>query len=118
MKLSITEGGKEGKSKVIASCSSLEEKFQESTKKEGVGLGLKEKARRNNRDVRFSLARYSGLPKELHENWCEELAEDRFGPCESVGRSNSGHRACRKTEVGSSSGKERVGVVLSLHGDK
>ena len=31
LKLSITEGGKEGKSKVIASCSCLGEKFQECT---------------------------------------------------------------------------------------
>ena len=34
-KLSITEGGNEGKSKVIASCSYLEEKFQECSKAVG-----------------------------------------------------------------------------------
>ena len=33
LQLSITEGGKEGKSKVIFSCSYLEEKFQECSKK-------------------------------------------------------------------------------------
>ena len=38
LKLSITEGGKEGKSKVIASCGYLEEKFQECTKPEGAEL--------------------------------------------------------------------------------
>ena len=32
LKLSITEGGMEGKSKVIASCSCLEAKFPECTK--------------------------------------------------------------------------------------
>ena len=33
-KLSITEGGKEGKSKAIKSCKYLEEKFQKCSKKE------------------------------------------------------------------------------------
>ena len=36
-KLPVTEGGKEGKSKVIASCSNVEEKFQHSSNK-GEGL--------------------------------------------------------------------------------
>ena len=35
LKLSITEGGKEGKSNVTASCSFLEEKFQEFSNREG-----------------------------------------------------------------------------------
>ena len=39
LKLSITEGGREGKSMVIASCSFLEEKFLECCKREGAGLG-------------------------------------------------------------------------------
>ena len=38
LKLSITEGGKRGQSKVIARCSYLLLKFQECGKKEGVGL--------------------------------------------------------------------------------
>ena len=36
LKLSITENGKEGKSKMIASCGYLEEKLQECSKEEGV----------------------------------------------------------------------------------
>ena len=36
LKLSNTEGGKEGKRKVITSCKYSEEKFQECSKKEGV----------------------------------------------------------------------------------
>ena len=73
--LSITEGGKEGKSKVITSCRHLEERFQECTKKGGVAmatsvetpgvdlttrtkqLGSKEKSRRTKCEVRFSLIR-------------------------------------------------------------
>ena len=96
-KLSITEGGKEGPSNVIATCSSLEEMFQECSKKRGVGLATcvetcgvdsrtttkqlatKEKARRRACDVRFSVARRKQFfPKELHEDWREEVAEDWF----------------------------------------
>ena len=76
-KLSITEGGSERKSKVIASCSYLEEKFQECSKREEAGLatsvetlgvdlrrrtvqpGAKEKARRQKCDLKFSFARRS-----------------------------------------------------------
>ena len=38
LQLSITGGGKQGTSKVVASCSCLKEKFQECRKKDGVGL--------------------------------------------------------------------------------
>ena len=36
LKLSITEGGKEGKRQVISSCSYLKERFQECSNREGV----------------------------------------------------------------------------------
>ena len=38
LKLSITEGGDEGKSKEITSCSYLEREWQECSKREEVGL--------------------------------------------------------------------------------
>ena len=75
LKLSITEGAKEGKSKVIASCRCLEERFQECSTNKGVVmtksvetfgvdlrtrtklLGAKEKTRRQKCEVRFSLFR-------------------------------------------------------------
>ena len=74
MKLSITEGGKEGKSKVITSCKYLEEVpgiqrerrscLGNKCRNTGSGfgtrtrqLGAKEKARRKMCDVRFSLIR-------------------------------------------------------------
>ena len=73
LKLSVTEDGKEGKSKMIASCGFLEEKLRECSKEEGVTIaesvetlgvdlrtrvkrsGAKEKARRRKCRVRFSL---------------------------------------------------------------
>ena len=75
LKLSITEGGKEGKSNVVASSRFLEERFQECSKKDGVvvatsvealevdlrtrtkHLGAKAKSRRKKCEVTFSLIR-------------------------------------------------------------
>ena len=65
LKVSVAEEGKEGNSKVIASCSYLEEKFQECRKREEVRVdwttrktaGSEQKARRNKCDVRCSAAR-------------------------------------------------------------
>ena len=75
LKLSVTENGKEGKRKMIASCGFLEKELSQFSKEEGsnlddsvetlgVGLrarvknlGAKEKARRKKCKVRFSLIR-------------------------------------------------------------
>ena len=103
--LSITERGKEGKSMVIASCSYLKKKFQESSTREGVvglatsvktlgvdlrtttkRLGAKEKARRKKCDVWFSFFQEeSRFPHELHEDWCEDVASDEFGSVQEDG---------------------------------
>ena len=71
--LSVTEDGKEGKSKIIASCGFLEDELRQFSREEGVTmadsvdslgvdlrtrvkiLGAKEKARRQKCRVRFSL---------------------------------------------------------------
>ena len=62
LKLSITEREKEGKSQVIASSNYLEEKFQECSKREGVGPATRsqEKERGGQKcDVRFLLIEFS-----------------------------------------------------------
>ena len=57
---------------------------------------------------------------KLNEDWCEEVAEDGFGLCESVQRASRCYFAQRKIEVeaadGGSGRQERVGVVISFHG--
>ena len=71
--MSVTEGGEEGKSKMIASCGFLENELRQFSREEGVTmansvetlgvdrttrvkrLGAKEKARRKKCKVRFSL---------------------------------------------------------------
>ena len=69
LKLSVTENGKEGESKMIASCGFLEDELRQCSKEEGVTLetlgvdlrtrvkrlGAKEKARRKKCKLRFSL---------------------------------------------------------------
>ena len=73
LKLSVTENGKEGESKMIASCGFLENELSQLSKEEGVTLadsaetlgvdlrtrvkrlGAKEKARRKKCKVRFSI---------------------------------------------------------------
>ena len=76
LKLSITENGKEGKSKMIASCGYLEEKLQGCSKEEGVrvadsvetlGGGLEDQSQ----EVR---SKRKSEKKELH---CEILAHQK-----------------------------------------
>ena len=73
LKLSVTENGKEGKSKMIASCGFLDKELQQCSKEEGVTMAdsvetlgvdlrtrvkrlrVKEKTRRKKCRVRFSL---------------------------------------------------------------
>ena len=75
LELSVTENGKEGKSKIIASCGFLEDELRQRSKEGGVTmadsvetrgvdlttkvkiLGAKEKARRKKCKVRFSLVK-------------------------------------------------------------
>ena len=77
LKLSVTENGKEGKSKMIASCGFLENELRQYSKEEGVTmadslktlgvdlrtrvkkLGAKEQARRKKCKVRFSLIKHN-----------------------------------------------------------
>ena len=97
--LSITEGGKEGKSKVITSSRYQEKKFQECSKKGGVAmatsvetpgadlttrtkqLGAKEKSRSTK--VRGEILTHQEkkkLPEKLHEDGCEKVAKDGLVP--------------------------------------
>ena len=118
--MSITQGGTEGKSKVVTSCSYLEEKFLDCSKREGVGLATsvgtsgvdlrsaikqvsaneKEKVRR---EILICLAK-SSLPDKLHEDCAE--------------RSSRWHRTCRNIEVeeadDSSRRQEGVGLARCL----
>ena len=93
LKLSVTEDGKEGQSKMIASCGFVENELCQFSGEEGVTmtdsvdtlgvdlrtrvkrLGAKEKARRKKCRVRFSLIKKNeAFSKELHESGCQKVA--------------------------------------------
>ena len=136
LRLSITEGGKEGKSSVIPSCSKLVEQFQECSETEGVGLstsgepsgvdlqttkqlGAKEKSRRKTCDVRrLACQEEWRLPEGQSEDWCGEVAEDGRGPCESVKRTSRWHGVKKRLELRwqMAGAWKKVGVAISLHG--
>ena len=96
--LSITEGGKEGKSKVITSCRHLEEKFQECSKKGGVAmatsvetpgvdlttrtkqLGAKEKSRSTKREARLPLIRKKIFQKSCMRTGVRKLPRTDLVP--------------------------------------
>ena len=101
-KLSVTENGKEGKSKMIASCGFLEDELRQ-CRKEGVTMAdsvktlgvdlrtkvkrlrVKEKVRRKKCRVRFSLIKKNEAFQKLHEGWGQEVAENGYGASKSVG---------------------------------
>ena len=63
----------------------------------------------------------SGLPENLHEDWCQEVVDGGSGPCERMVRASRWHRAYTKAEIvradGSSSGRDGVGVAFSFLGE-
>ena len=118
LKLSITQGGKEGKNKVITSCGYLKERFRKCSEKgvvmatsvETLGLdlrtrtkqvGAKEKARRKQGQEKESLS------ERFHEDWCEKVAMDALGPCECVGRPGSWNGAYGEAPVEETNGSSR-----------
>ena len=90
LELSITQGLKEGKAGVIASCSNFEEKFQECSKREGMcvatsvetqGLDLRTTTQQSGakEEVRFEILagqKKSRFSDEFCNDWCEEAIED------------------------------------------
>ena len=67
-------------------------------------LEAKETTRRKTFDVRFSFCwEELRFPEELHEDWCEEVVEDGFGPCESVERAE---RLKLRQQVAAAAGKK------------
>ena len=132
LELSITEGGKEEKSTVFASCSQLEKNFQECSNREGAGLAtsvetlgvhlktttkqpeLKEKATRKNCDVRFSIAGGVAFAEEAQENWCREVAEYGPGFFEKMRRTGSWHFARWRQMAAAAGKKESVSLPLFM----
>ena len=73
----------------------------------------------------------SCLSRRLYEGWCEEVAEDGLGPCESVGTTSRWHFAYRKVrkveveEAGGGSSRQqqaaaskKASAAVSFYGGK
>ena len=76
LKLSVTENGKEGKNKMIASCGFLEDELRQYSKleKRDKKLGVKEQARRKKCKLRFSIIKkYEGSQKSYIKVGVEKL---------------------------------------------
>ena len=94
LKLSVTENGKEGKRKMVASCGFLDDELRQCSNEGGVTmaesveslgvdlrtsvkrLGVTEKSEKKCK-VRFSLIKKNSLPKELHESWGSRNCRER-----------------------------------------
>ena len=115
LKLSVTVNGKEGKSKMIASCGFLENELRQYSKEEGVAmadnvetlgvdlrkrvkrLGAEEKARRKKCEVGFSLMKKKkAFQKKLHESGGQEVVAIGYGASKNVGSACSGDGSPRK----------------------
>ena len=126
--MSVTENGKEGKSKMIVSCGFLEEELLQCSKGEGVTmassvetlgvdfrkrvkrLGVKEKAGRKKCKVRFSLIMKNKVfQKDLHESWCQEVVASRHDTSKDLGspRSWGGSQGEVKIEETDGSGRQK-----------
>ena len=109
LKLSVTENGKEGRSKMIASCGFLEEALRQSCEEEGVTLvdcvetlrvdprtrvkrlGAKERARRKKCNARFLVIKKNkAFRKEVQESWCQEVVSCRYDASKDLGSPCSG----------------------------
>ena len=125
LKLSVTEKGKEGKSKMIASCGFLEDELRQCSKEGGVTmadsvetlgvdlrtrvkrLGAQEKSRRKKCKVRFSLIKKNKpVQKSYIKVSGEKIVTSGYG---ASGSTCSGDGSYRKTKIeeadGGSSGK-------------
>ena len=98
LRLSVTENGKEAKSKMNASCGFLEDKVRQCSKEEGVTLadsvetlgvdlrtrvkrlGAKEQARRRKCKVRLSLIQKNEVFQTKKEVWVKKLSRAGLVP--------------------------------------
>ena len=118
LRLSITEGEKEVESKVIISCTYLEEELLgcsglENTNQAAGSEGEGEKKC----DVRFSLIKKNWVfKKNLRAVRSEEFVEDWLASCESVERTSSGCCTHSKVSIeeadGCSSRQEVIGIAF------
>ena len=135
-----TEDGKEGKSKMIASCGFLEQEFRQFSGELGVTmadsvdtlgvdlgtrvmkLGAKEKARRKKCRVRFPLIKKNeAFQKSYMKVGVKEAVESVHGASKDLGSSCSGDGSHREVEIeetdGGGSRQKEYDFIVLVHGD-
>ena len=102
--VSVTENGKEGKSKMIASCGFLENELRQFNREGGVTLAdsvensgrrlenksekVGSKRKSGEEEVQGEVLDYQeeqGLPEEQHQSGCQEAAKSGHGASKDVG---------------------------------
>ena len=134
LKLLFTENGKEGKSKMIASCGFLEDELRQCSKEEGVTLAdsvetlgvdlrtrVKSKRKNEEEEVQGEILDHhveQGLPAELHEGGSQEVVTSGYDPSKVLGSPRSGDASHGKVGTeetdGSSSRQKKSTTSLSL----
>ena len=132
LKLSVTENGKEGRSKMIPSCGFLENELRQFSREDRVTLadsvetlgvdlrtrvkrlGAKEKVRRKKCKAKLSLVKKN----KAHESWCQEVATCEFDASKDFGSPCSGDVSHGEVEIEKTDGSCcRKNVRLSfVHG--
>ena len=137
-KLSANENGKEGKSKMIASCGFLKEELRQCSTEEGVtmadsvetlgvdlrkqeskGWGQKKNEEEEVQGEILDHQEEQGLPKELHEGGGQEVVTNGYGASKDVESARSRDGSHGKVEIeeadGSSSGYKEYNFVVRVH---
>ena len=140
LKLSVTESGKEGKSKMTASRGFLEDELRQCSK-EGVTMtdsvetlvvdsrtrvkSLGSQRKSEEEEVQGEILAYQqeqGLPKELHEGESQETYTSGNGASKDVESSCSGNGSHRKSKLeeadGSSSGQKEYDILQKIQKKK
>ena len=139
LKLSVTENGKEGKSKMIASCGFLENQLRQFSREEAVTLaesvetlgvdlrtrmkrlGAKEKARRKKCMVRFSLMKKTAFQKSCIKVGVNKLQRAGMMPARTWVAQCSGdvsHGEVKNEEAnGGCCGQEEYDLPLFVYGN-
>ena len=138
--MSVTENGKEGKSKVIASCGFLEDELRQFSREEGVTLadsvgtlgvdlrtrvqrlGAKEKARRKKCNVRFSVIKKSkAFRKNYMKVGVKKLSRAGVMPARTWGAHAvemfQTERLKLRGQMAAAPGKKEYDFIVLVHGD-
>ena len=133
LKLSVTENGKEGKSKMIASCGFLEDELRQYSKAEGVtladsvetlGVDLRTRVKKleqsEKKEVQSEILDYKEEQKpsrKFNEGWCQEVVTCRYDASKDLGSPCSGKMSpTERLNIEETDGSREYNLPVILHG--